>query len=190
MLETHNPHNKMKIENYFSNMKETIKKYIDQLKRRSTTLKGSLHETDSSIEKLHDRIRETEQQISLKADAVVAEVASQVMAMKEKLLAELHSSVATSKKTLQLQKSDVELQLGHTESLSVWANTIMASEPNSDVSMSKEMLNELKRCSEAEYVAPELSTPIANPVFTPSHLKVPRLSEQNLIGSLQTTDIR
>jgi hypothetical protein len=143
--------------------------------------------TVSSIENLDGAKREIQQQISTKADEIVAEFSSQVLATKDMLLAELDTSVSASKKTLESQKSDVEMQLANIENLSVLAHSIVASEPNLGVEISKEFLSKLQNSSEADYVAPTRSTQVYEPVFISSKYK---LTEQNLIGTLDKSKIR
>jgi hypothetical protein len=87
------------------------------------------------------------------------------------------------KKNLEIQKSEVEKHLANTENLSVWANAIITAGPSSGAEISKDLLNQLKKCSEADYLRPTASLP----VFTPSTYQLP---ERNPFGSLYMSDIR
>jgi hypothetical protein len=167
----------MDIKKYFGNIRGTIKKYIDQLKRKSTTIRGCLCETALSLQNLDETKQVIENQNSKKAEEIVA----QVLAQKDELLAELNRTVSTSIKNLEIEKSDLELYLVNTENLSKWAHAIIEGGPSSGAEISKDLLNQLKKCSEAE----PSSTTLSTPVFTPSRHQLPAT---NLIGSLNTSE--
>jgi hypothetical protein len=175
----HKNHGTIDIEEYFTKMEKTIRQYVDQLNRKSTNLKECLKKTENCLQMVDKATDEIKHQIEARAEELFA----QVLARKEELLEAVDTSVLATKKNLDITKSDLEFQLGNTESLSVWANAIVSGGPSCGAEISKDLLNQLKKCSEAKYTSPTVTAP----VFTPSKYQLPKA---NPIGELNSADIR
>jgi hypothetical protein len=131
------------------------------------------------IQSLDKISKVTGQQIIDKTEELIA----QALAMKKELLEKLERSVSTLKKILESTKLNLEMQFANSERLALWSNAILTGGPAHGAEITKDLMDQLKKLSEAEHTSP----PVSVPLFTPSTYKI---ADTNTLGVLHTKEIR